>query len=515
VDGVWYHQQHPEVLNPVLAVEQKPRSKKTRTKQAPVPAVKQKPRSKKTRTKQAPVYSSSASSVSWDENESSEGEKHNVVKKKQPIYKQSLSLTIYLASKRTDVEKQPKTASNCTTPKASSSSSSSSSSDDDDNGVGVDAVDPEEPALSDAEHTLVESTDTAFLAILAGMKGIEQQRPVLSRSSNGMAENSDDTNNGPFFLEMRATNDEMEDALRKFDQEASVEAKENARVASEWKKDCYERMYKFKETLKTEAKEKLEGQNSSMKKKRRQLVLAHEKMQDEVRKKHGGKSVVHGSVSEHRAHGISVRDNISSVPDIPSISDDSVMPILSIPNSPHSSAGADAEKLPLPLSTLQMTTAELLLRVQEMQKEGGNAGAASAAMIGGKASGICTKEHAMQVAHHLAALCGKKRAPEETSKPPGECKLTRFGNPKRKPKLTTDEKAEICAARRLKSDKKYDAALAARKKRKARIARNKQAKVDRSNRHKVDKQNRQDAKDEVAAEANRAAEAKRAAEAPD
>jgi len=234
-------------------------------------------------------------------------------------------------------------------------------------------------------------------------------------------------------------------------------------------------MHKYEEVLKKEAKDKLEREKRDSEARRCQLVVVYEQMQDEVRKKHGSNTMMQA---------------LSSIPDNTSCR----MLVVSMPSSPRSDGSVHAGKPPSPQPAVQFTPAELFLRVQAMQKEGKKAGPASA-------GGICTKEHAEKVARQLAALHSKMQPPADGSTPVVERELTRHGNPKRKKKLTMEQKSDIVEARRLKSETVYDEKVAASKKREARIARNKQI--------------RQNAEAKRAVDAKHAAAAKRAAKAPD
>ena len=70
--------------------------------------------------------------------------------------------------------------------------------------------------------------------------------------------------------------------------------------------------------------------------------------------------------------------------------------------------------------------------------------------------------------------------------------LTRFGNPKPKPKLILQQRITRIKERRRISDAKNDAKRVAKKKRQNNAARNRQAQRDRANKRKVDQQTRRD-----------------------
>jgi hypothetical protein len=141
--------------------------------------------------------------------------------------------------------------------------------------------------------------------------------------------------------------------------------------------------------------------------------------------------------------------------------------------------------------------------VKAMQKEK----EVSAGAVGVLPSAVYTEERAQAMAHQLAALRSKTQPPADGSVPVVERELTRFGNPKRKAKLTCDQKIAIIKQRRVKSDGIKERKRIASDKRKDVAARNRQAKKNRSNKHKIDQQIRRDQAGNGAANGKRAATA--------
>jgi len=137
-------------------------------------------------------------------------------------------------------------------------------------------------------------------------------------------------------------------------------------------------------------------------------------------------------------------------------------------------------------SALPDTNSQLIVVVKAMamRKEQ----EASAAGGVAKSDAVYTQQRAAEVAQQLYAL-GSQKVPAPVA--PG---LTRFGNPRRKPKLTSDQRIAINQERRRISDRKEHDKDTAKKARAATTASNKQAIVDRANKHKINRQIRWDEK---------------------
>ena len=455
---------HPEVLNPPLPGK----AKRKRT-----PAAAAKGRGRKRKYKES-SSSSSTSSVSWKERKRKVGKKRKVGTKgkKGKVGKNGKKGKV--AESSSSYESSDESSDESYVAKRAIAKAVQSSSDDD-------AV-AKPVARKPAEHS---STDDDVVAQREPVKAHSKAK-LSSSSSDGMAENLDAPGNEEFFSEMSRIKQEKKAALRNLLNTQAEEAKRDAKTAELHKQTCYRQMYAHKECLENEAKELLKKHEESHAVQARLLATAFEEMLDEVRKKYGGNTVLPAAsppVSESRAYATSVGVALSSVPD--DFRGGSVregefcpMPALPMPDSPGASSSQG--------SALPDTNSQLIVVVKAMamRKEQ----EASAAGGVAKSDAVYTQQRAAEVAQQLYAL-GSQKVPAPVA--PG---LTRFGNPRRKPKLTSDQRIAINQERRRISDRKEHDKDTAKKARAATTASNKQAIVDRANRYKINKQIRWDEK---------------------